>query len=72
MNFLSTHARERCGKTSANFFCFFFTIFTVKIHQSYQRNNNNKKKIRQNLLLSLDFGGLSPAITALFPCFLEK
>jgi hypothetical protein len=31
-----------------------------------------KKKIRQNLLLSLDFGGLSPAITALFPCFLEK
>jgi len=30
------------------------------------------KKIRQNLLLSLDFGGLSPAITALFPCFLEK
>jgi hypothetical protein len=31
-----------------------------------------KKKIRQNLLLSLDFGGLSPAITALSPCFLEK
>jgi hypothetical protein len=53
-------------------FVFFFTIFTVKIHQSYQRNNNNKKKIRQNLLLSLDFGGLSPAITALSPCFLEK